>query len=507
MQEQAGWETRYAALRNRIIQQRSPSGFVPAILREAESNYVPIPISERLAQCIWYDQRLKGAALRTTQGEPVRVLFQGWWNLESGPDFHHATIQVGDTPARTGGIEVHLRADDWFAHGHDRDPGYNGVVLHVVLWQAGSERIAWTAGGEALPQVVLEQQLEAPLEALYDDLDLEAYPHHASGHGGVCSPVLNRLPAAAITRLLREAGDERFALKTRRFARWIHRAGAEQAFYEGWMEALGYKANKLPFRALARRVPLRQVLEHRAHAAALLFGVANFLPVADGRAAEPASQGYVKRLWNAWWKLRPEFAEDILPATAWRFHGLRPANHPHRRLGGAVALLKRQGNLLEKVLGAIESDGDPARFFTRVRDEYWGEHFTLGGRRQARAGELIGEARAREMVANIVLPFAAAYAEGTGDDALAEKVRARYAALRALPSNSVLRLAGGQLFQSGPMARRLIRTAREQQGLMQIFQDFCLNDKSACAQCQFAEMLEQWPAEIGPGIPPVKAVC
>jgi hypothetical protein len=29
---------------------------------------------------------------------------------------------------------------------------------------------------------------------------------------------------------------------------------------------------------------------------------------------------------------------------------------------------------------------------------------------------------------------------------------------------------------------------------MQIFQDFCLNDKSACHQCQFPDLVRHWNA-------------
>ena len=42
----------------------------------------------------------------------------------------------------------------------------------------------------------------------------------------------------------------------------------------------------------------------------------------------------------------------------------------------------------------------------------------------------------------------------------------------------------------------LINTARRQQGLTQIFQDFCLNDKSACQQCQFPELAKRWATEV-----------
>ena len=34
-----------------------------------------------------------------------------------------------------------------------------------------------------------------------------------------------------------------------------------------------------------------------------------------------------------------------------------------------------------------------------------------------------------------------------------------------------------------------LTTARAEQGLIQVFQDFCLNDKSACEHCGFPDLL------------------
>ena len=471
--------TRYGELRNQLMRETDPNLFAPAVLRDADSNYIPIPVSERLVQAIWYDQRIQLDSLTTVDGRRVHVVFPGWWNLEAGPDFRHATVQIGDDEERTGDIEVHLRADDWAHHGHGRDPLYDNVVLHVVLWEAGSENIPRSRHGTILPQLVLQHQLMTPLEQLYDEIDLDSYPHNARGHGGGCAAVLRQLPGTEISTMLDAAGDERFAIKARKFSRWIHRTGAEQAFYEGWMEALGYKANKLAFRTLAQRLPVAEVNS----SATVLFGIAGFLPVTT----KPDS--YTKRLWSRWWKLRPEFEERVLPKGMWRLHGIRPANHPHRRLGAAAALLKRHGDkLLEKVVGAIESDGDPGKLFLQIRDDYWSHHFTLGGKSQRRASELIGVARADEIVANIILPFAAALDARS----LQSQAKARYDALPRAPSNSILRLAGQQLFETGSAAGKFIRTTRQQQGLMQIFQDFCLNDKSACRQCQFPELVKRW---------------
>jgi hypothetical protein len=489
--------TRYGQLRNELMRRSFPNIFAPVVLRDADSNYIPIPISERLVQCIWYDQRLTSDSLETTDGRRLRVVSPGWWNLEAGPDFRHATVHIGDEPERTGDVEIHLRAEDWDHHGHERDRRFNDVILHVVLWEAGSGHVPRTQAGQIIPQVIIQHHLDSPLEQLYDDIDLDSYPHNVGNHQGQCADVLRGVPVSSLGALFDAAGEERFAAKLRRFMRWIHRVGAEQAFYEAWMEGLGYKANKTAFRLLAQRLPLAELNERRAHLAPILFGVANFLPTGAPTSSTTAV-AHTKRLWNAWWKLRPDFEERILASNAWQFHGFRPANHPHRRLGAAVALLRKHPKLMEKVLGAIESGGDPGTFFAEVSDDYWSRHFTLGSKTQSQASELIGLSRAQEIVTNILLPFAAAQAQNIGNPKLHEAVKTAYSELPAPPSNSILRLAAGQLFQNPPLARRSIKTARQQQGVIQIFRDFCINDKSGCHNCLFPELVRRWVADSNP---------
>jgi hypothetical protein len=483
----------YTELRDLLLRQAYSHDDAPVVVRDAGSHYVPLPITERLVHCLWYDQRVRATALQTSDGQPLRVIFPGWWNLEAGPDFRHATIQIGTAPERTGDVEIHLRAADWFHHGHDRDPAYDNVILHVVLWEDDPLATPVTRAGEPLPQLILQPFLDAPLEQLYDEIDLDAYPHNVGNHAGPCGALFQKLTAAAIGRLLDSAGDERFAGKVRKFIRWIRATDAEQAFYTGWMEALGYKNNKAAFRKLAQQLPVASLRQAAPSALpSVLFGVANFLPTAAPVARDTAGQRYVKRLWNTWWKLRPDYEPHILPRDAWRLHGIRPANHPHRRLGAAAALLQQHPALLDELTGAVQTGGDPATLFRQLRDEYWSRHFTLGGRTQAAATDLIGAARAQELVTNVVLPFLAARAELDGDSALRAKARAADAAMAGAPVNSLLRLACQQLFDTPAAVPRWLKTNRHQQGVLQIFQDFCVNDKSGCRACRFPEMIQRW---------------
>src|SRR5437879_3762152 len=89
---------------------------------------------ERLLQAIWLHQRLQRDQLQTLDGQSVRVLHPGFHNVEGGPDFRGAMVQIGDRAVQTGDIEVDLRPSGWRAHGHDRNPAFKNVVLHV-LWE------------------------------------------------------------------------------------------------------------------------------------------------------------------------------------------------------------------------------------------------------------------------------------------------------------------------------------------------------------------------------------
>ncbi|RMF07112.1 MAG: DUF2851 family protein [Candidatus Neomarinimicrobiota bacterium] len=87
-----------------------------------------------------------GKILRTLQGDDLLLLQPGTPNRNAGPDIRGARVWLGGH-MQTGDVEFHLRPRDWFDHGHDRDPRYRRVILHVVM-RPGRK-------GPHLPTVVL----------------------------------------------------------------------------------------------------------------------------------------------------------------------------------------------------------------------------------------------------------------------------------------------------------------------------------------------------------------
>ena len=70
-------------------------------------------------------------ALTAQDGRPIKIVERGRLNLDNGPDILDALIDIDGIRCR-GDIEIHLRWEDWFRHGHHEDRRYRQVILHLV---------------------------------------------------------------------------------------------------------------------------------------------------------------------------------------------------------------------------------------------------------------------------------------------------------------------------------------------------------------------------------------
>src|SRR6185369_2011667 len=90
-------------------------------------------IPERFLRQLWKQTAFRTESLTTVDGKAVEILSTGGLNTDGGPDFKNARVRIGGILYR-GDIELHRTAAEWKHHSHHRDPKYNGVVLHVVLY-------------------------------------------------------------------------------------------------------------------------------------------------------------------------------------------------------------------------------------------------------------------------------------------------------------------------------------------------------------------------------------
>jgi len=175
-------------------------------------------ITERLLQCIWFDQLVKPDALQTDDGRPVRVRAPGFWNFEAGPDFRRAEIQIGEGAPIRGDVEVHFSSSEWAGHGHGLDPAYNDTILHVVFSPSKSGAEICTAGGTHVPEVVIGDALVDELDALRAQLDTDEYPFASHLNVGACYRQGLTDASPEYWHLIALAGEARLLLKARRAA-------------------------------------------------------------------------------------------------------------------------------------------------------------------------------------------------------------------------------------------------------------------------------------------------
>jgi len=446
---------------------------------------------ERLLQAIWLHQRVLRDQLKTLDGVPVRVLHPGFHNVEGGPDFRGAMVQIGERAPVLGDVEVDLRASGWHSHGHDCNPAFQKVVLHVV-WYA--ERSA--AGSP--PLLPLRDSLDAPLGELSLWLGGENAPGFPEQLRGKCCAPLRHLPEERLIDLLHQAAGVRLRSKGSLFGARAKQVGWEQSLWEGLFRGLGYKNNVWPMQRLGE---LRLRWNHDGDSGgssqtlqARLLGLSGLLP-AELTRNEVGADTYLRAVWDRWWRERDGFSDVVLPRTLWRLHGLRPANHPQRRLALAAGW-SVSGSVAGKLRSWCATQAKPCEMCRSLpallqvpADDFWSWHWTLKSAQLKTPQPLLGPARAADLAMNVVIPWLWTRAlEGQNQDVQAT-LEECYFSWPAAGDNSVLRLARERLL--GRSDPHILANAAAQQGLIQLVRDFCDHSNSICEQCRLPELVRE----------------
>ncbi len=434
--------------------------------------------SELELQARWFAGDF-GKRFISTAGDEIEVVQFGTWNREAGPDFRDAAIRVNGRDPMRGCIEIDLLDRNWEMHGHATNPAFDKTVLHVFVESSEREFFTRTKTNRNVPQVHIDP-------AVLPDAFTANIPLARPGR---CQAPLKGLPEERVCSVLNAAAQFRLRQKAARIRRKIDSRGRDEVLFQELAAALGYKENKLAFTLITQRLSLKLLREATSDIESMLFGVAGFLQTADLDVYKRSTREYVRQLWDRWWPHRDELQRLILPGKIWHLSSTRPLNHPQRRLA-ALASLAREWPRLHRALG--KSSVDAARhFFQSLDHPFWNFHCTLTSKAAPKKMALIGEARVADILANVLFPFWLAH-DLDPSASLGKNVWAEYAKLPAQLSNRRLETGATRLFGNDPCRKQFLKTVANQQGLLQIYEDFCMRDNSDCAQCPFPEQMRRW---------------
>lgn len=433
--------------------------------------FLPLRMPNELElQARWFAGEF-GKTFVSTTGQNVEIIQFGTWNRESGPDFRDAAVRIGDAAPIRGSVEIDLLDRSWETHGHAANPAFEDTVLHVFVEKSDRDFFTRTPTNRNVVQIQIDPSVLP--QAFAANVPL-ARP-------GRCQAPLKNLPEDRVRSILQGASQFRLRKKAALIRTKIESHGRDEAIYQEIAAALGYKENKLAFTLLAQRLPLGVLRDYSGEGEALLFGLAGILDSPDLRTYKGAVRTYLRQLWDCWWPHREQMQRMILPAKAWRLTGTRPANHPQRRLA-ALALLASHWPAFLRAANRC-STAAIRRFFADLRHPFWDTHYTIVAEPMKKPIALIGESRASEILANVMFPFWTC---------LGADVWPEYSKLPASLSNRRLETGAARLFGDDPHRNEFLRTVAHQQGLLQIYEDFCLQDNSDCAHCPFPEQMQKW---------------
>lgn len=468
------------------------------------------PIAEHLIAHLWEQNYFSTIPLKDIHDQPVTIISTGIKNTDAGPDFKGISVKLGNR-IYTGDLEIHRAPEDWYQHSHHADPAYQQVIMHLVIGPPKFKETAIRLDRHPVPvQVFVDLN-----EDQYREL-AQRYPLYeiTLDRPSICQ--LSATNADFKLAVIDHFALQRLRDKADRFSEQRQANSWNQILYLGFMEALGYSKNQIPFRRLAHLIPfeaLKRELEPSSdphppsRTLGLLLGAAGLLPSQNQyfdwrKIKDQDAKAYVTQLEDVWAEYSTRLGLQSMRQEEWQFFRLRPSNFPTRRLAGASFILQRfaRQGILETILQVIragaESDLQRNRqlegLFICQAEGYWANHYRIIASDPqlitGKAATLIGPDRAREIVVNVVLPILLAYSAEINDPGLADGIVKLYQSYPRFASNSIVRTMVQQLFPDVKNMNQLITTAARQQGLIHLYKLYC--QRGECERCQ-----HHWPSQ------------
>ncbi len=419
---------------------------------------------------IWKFRLFDMADLRTTDGTPIGLVRVGQAHQDAGPDFFDARIRIGKV-LWVGNVEIHTHSREWQEHGHQYDPAYNNVVLHVV---AHHDAPAFTENGRQLPVLSLQGRLHAGvLDPFRTRFQQGRWIPCGNGPGKVSGLVLrgwlDRLALDRLERKIRPMGAELKKLRND----W------ERTFLIFLGRNFGFKVNAEPFENLVRGIPFRFVHGERLSlfvAEALLFGMAGFL-----EDPERYGESYPRELAREFAFLRKKYELRPMPVERWKFARLRPSNFPTLRIAQFAALFGQGEVLFSRVLLTREL-GELFSILDIDHGPYWQKHFKFG-KESRKVPDRVGKKSVENIVVNTVIPMLYLYGKMRDDEGVMR---------RALDFLQKLSPEDNKVIRNWRKAGVKPRNAWDTQALLELKQQYC--DRFRCLECHIGSELLKHPA-------------
>lgn len=425
--------------------------------------------SEELLQHIWQFGLYNQHDLATVNGENLQVLHPGELNRNAGPDFTGAHLRIGGMEW-AGNVELHYRTSDWRRHGHQRNPRYDNVLLHVVFEH--------DAPFEAAPCLELQHRIPKLLLRRYQALK-------ESAAFVPCAPLLHRVDEDTWGPWKAHLLHARLQRKAGVLLRWLEqsRFNWEEVCFRAIAQGFGMPVNTDAFLRLSFSMPFMLLARQRQHLhrlEALLFGQSGML-------AGSFTDAYPQELQREYLFLQHKHKLEPMPAHGWQWLRMRPSSFPTIRIACFAALLHNSPHFFSR-LRETDSLREAERLFFVEPSAYWRSHYRFDIPAVRTNG--IGKGTVQHLFINAVAPLLHLY----GD--YMELPQYKQRALRFLEE---LPPENNRVLRGWADENVLAAHAGDSQALLQLKQNYC--DSKNCLQCgvgvRLLRGMEVWACREG----------
>ncbi|MBJ7879039.1 DUF2851 family protein [Gelidibacter salicanalis] len=321
-------------------------------------------MQEAFLHYIWQFKKFDTTQLQTTRGESITLRHNGLPNLNGGPDFFNAQLQI-DQQVWVGTVEIHLKSSDWYVHNHEVDAAYDNVILHVVYEH---DTDIFRKDNSVIPTLELKLIIHKNVFKNYQRLLMT--PHKwincESDFADTDDFLMyNWLERLYIERLERKSNAIEAMLETTKND-W------EAVLFMLLAKNFGLKVNGDAFLSMAKSFDfsmVRKLQSQPLQLEALFFGQVGVLE-------KDVQNGYYLSLVKEYQFIKQKFNLSNTNVIPLQFFRLRPPNFPTIRLSQLAMLYHQHPNFFTKVMAA-ETLEDLYALFQVGTSEFWDTHFTF----------------------------------------------------------------------------------------------------------------------------------
>ncbi len=408
--------------------------------------------NEYLLQYIWNLRLLPQRGIFTTCKREIRIVHPGQLNLNDGPDFLDAEILI-ENEIWFGHVEIHINSSDWIAHGHNEDPRFENVVLHVVL---DHDCDIYYPDNSVIPTLEIRKILpknftSTYLALIYNSKNLP------------CTNLQSEVSDLHFSKWMETLAIERMENKVSRFLDSLKEAAGdwEECIYRTLMIGMGGRINKHGFETLAENIPLK-ILRHHSHnlreLEILLLGQAGLL----NNLIDEEEPHIITSTFN---HFKAKYGLEPMKPQLWFKKGARPANQPANRIRQFCKFLHGRQYFLDTLL-ELRNYNEFFQFFENYHHE------------NTKSKHNFGRETIEILLINAIAPIIFAYGK---------MMQIHFYCERAIDLWSNIKSEKNKITRQWEAMGRRVESALDSQALNQLESNYCVYKR--CHQCAIGHFI------------------